>query len=147
MLTELKKRQSAEQKTLSLIEEIEKEIKALREKQSVLKMNVVTTHLRYSSQIDQIVSDLNIDFGWYYFLTKPFFYILDFLYGLIGNMGWAILLFAALLRLMMFPIANKSYESMSKMKKIQPINIQEITYKVLQKKVLEFIILMLDYGI
>lgn len=64
--------------------------------------------------------DLNIDFGWYYFLTKPFFYILDFLYGLIGNMGWAILLFAAILRLMMFPIANKSYESMSKMKKIQP---------------------------
>lgn len=64
--------------------------------------------------------DLNIDFGWYYFLTKPFFYILDFLYGLIGNMGWAILLFAAFLRLMMFPIANKSYESMSKMKKIQP---------------------------
>lgn len=64
--------------------------------------------------------DLAVDFGWYYFLTKPFFYILDFLYGLIGNMGWAILLFAALLRLFMFPIANKSYESMAKMKKIQP---------------------------
>lgn len=64
--------------------------------------------------------DLNIDFGWYYFITKPFFYILDALYGMIGNMGWAILLFAALLRLFMFPIANKSYESMSKMKKIQP---------------------------
>lgn len=64
--------------------------------------------------------DLNIDFGWYYFLTKPFFYILDFLYGMIGNMGWAILLFAAILRLMMFPIANKSYESISKMKKVQP---------------------------
>lgn len=64
--------------------------------------------------------DLAVDFGWYYFLTKPFFYILTFLYGLIGNMGWAILLFAALLRLAMFPIANKSYESMSKMKKMQP---------------------------
>lgn len=64
--------------------------------------------------------DLAVDFGWYYFLTKPFFYILAFLYGFIGNMGWAILLFAALLRLLMFPIANKSYESMSKMKKIQP---------------------------
>lgn len=64
--------------------------------------------------------DLAVDFGWYYFLTKPFFYILTFLYGFIGNMGWAILLFAALLRLLMFPIANKSYESMSKMKKIQP---------------------------
>ena len=65
--------------------------------------------------------DLAVDFGWYYFLTKPFFYILDFLYGIIGNMGWAILLFAALLRLVMFPIANKSYESMAKMKKIQPM--------------------------
>lgn len=64
--------------------------------------------------------DLAVDFGWYYFLTKPFFYILTFLYGFIGNMGWAILLFAALLRLVMFPIASKSYESMSKMKKIQP---------------------------
>ena len=52
--------------------------------------------------------DLAVDFGWYYFLTKPFFYILDFLYGFLGNMGWAILLFAALLRLAMFPIANKS---------------------------------------
>ena len=64
--------------------------------------------------------DLAVDFGWYYFLTKPFFYILDFLYHVIGNMGWAILLFAALLRVAMFPIANKSYESMSKMKKVQP---------------------------
>lgn len=72
--------------------------------------------------------DLNVDFGWYYFLTKPFFYILDFLYGFIGNMGWAILLFAAFLRLLMFPIANKSYDSMSKMKKVQPkiMALQEI---------------------
>lgn len=86
--------------------------------------------------------DLAVDFGWYYFLTKPFFYILDFLYKLIGNMGWAILLFAALLRLLMFPIANKSFESMSKMKKIQPkiIGLQN-TYKndklLLQQKTME----------
>ncbi len=73
---------------------------------------------KYAKNIKKF--DLNVDFGWYYFLTKPFFYILDYLYHLIGNMGWAILLFAALLRLLMFPIANKSYESMSKMKKIQP---------------------------
>lgn len=64
--------------------------------------------------------DLAVDFGWYYFLTKPFFFILDFLYGFLGNMGWAILLFAALLRLCMFPIANKSYTSMAKMKALQP---------------------------
>lgn len=64
--------------------------------------------------------DLAVDFGWYYFLTKPFFYVLDFLYHLIGNMGWAILLFAALLRLVMFPVANKSFTNMAKMKKMQP---------------------------
>ena len=64
--------------------------------------------------------DLAVDFGWYYFLTKPFFYILDYLHGLLGNMGWAILLFAALLRFLMFPIANKSYANMAKMKAIQP---------------------------
>lgn len=64
--------------------------------------------------------DLAVDFGWYYFLTKPFFYILDFFYHLLGNMGWAILLFAFVLRALMFPIANKSFESMSKMKKVQP---------------------------
>lgn len=75
---------------------------------------------RYSKQNDIAKFDLAVDFGWYYFLTKPFFYVLDFLYNLIGNMGWAILLFAALLRLLMFPVANKSYESMSKMKKLQP---------------------------
>ena len=74
--------------------------------------------------------DLAVDFGWYYFLTKPFFYILTFLYNLIGNMGWAILLFAALLRLVMFPIANASYESMTKMKKIQPkIMALQVLYK------------------
>ncbi len=72
--------------------------------------------------------DLAVDFGWYYFLTKPFFYILDFLYGLLGNMGWAILLFAAILRLLMFPIANKSYTNMAKIKAIQP-KMQEIREK------------------
>lgn len=79
--------------------------------------------------------DLAVDFGWYYFLTKPFFYILTFLYGIIGNMGWAILLFAALLRLVMFPIANKSYESMSKMKKIQP-KVMELQEKYKDNKML-----------
>ena len=81
---------------------------------------------KYADSIKKF--DLNIDFGWYYFLTKPFFYILDFLYGLIGNMGWAILLFAAILRLSMFPLAHKSYDNMSKMKKIQPklVALQEI---------------------
>ena len=75
---------------------------------------------KYTKQDKIKKFDLAVDFGWYYFLTKPFFYILDFLYGFLGNMGWAILLFAALLRLAMFPIANKSYDNMAKMKAIQP---------------------------
>lgn len=75
---------------------------------------------KYTKQLNIPKFDLAVDFGWYYFLTKPFFYILDFLFNLMGNMGWAILLFAALLRLVMFPVANKSYDSMSKMKKVQP---------------------------
>lgn len=75
---------------------------------------------KYTKQFDIEKFDLAVDFGWYYFLTKPFFYILDFFYHIIGNMGWAILLFAALLRLVMYPIASKSFDSMSKMKKLQP---------------------------
>jgi len=64
--------------------------------------------------------DLSIDFGWYYFLTKPFLYLLGWLYGLIGNMGIVILVFATLIRIALLPIATKSYESMAKMKKLQP---------------------------
>lgn len=64
--------------------------------------------------------DLTVDFGWYYFLTKPFFFILSWFYSLFGNMGLAILFFAFLLRLAMFPIANKSFENMAKMKDLQP---------------------------
>lgn len=72
--------------------------------------------------------DLTIDFGWYYFLTKPFFFILSYFYSLFGNMGLAILFFAFLLRLAMFPIANKSFENMAKMKKLQP-KIEELQEK------------------
>ena len=64
--------------------------------------------------------ELAIDFGWYYFLTKPFLYILSWLYKMVGNMGIAILIFATLLRILLLPIAGKSFESMAKMRKIQP---------------------------
>ena len=64
--------------------------------------------------------DLTIDFGWFYFLTKPFLYFLQWLYMLVGNMGVAILLFATLLRLLLLPVATKSYVSMAQMRKIQP---------------------------
>jgi YidC/Oxa1 family membrane protein insertase len=64
--------------------------------------------------------DLLIDWGWFYFLTKPMFYALDFFYKLVGNFGVAILIVTLVIKLVLFPLANKSYVSMSKMKKLQP---------------------------
>ena len=64
--------------------------------------------------------DYMIDWGWFYFLTKPMFYLLDWLKGIVGNFGIAILLATVLVKLAVFPLANKSYASMSKMKKLQP---------------------------
>lgn len=64
--------------------------------------------------------DLAIDFGWFYFLTKPFFYILKFFNGLFGNFGLAILALTVIVKALLFPLANKSYKAMSKMKKLQP---------------------------
>ncbi len=64
--------------------------------------------------------DLSIDFGWFRFLTQPFLHFLNYLYSLIGNMGVAILVFATIIRIALLPIATKSYESMAKMRKVQP---------------------------
>jgi len=64
--------------------------------------------------------DRAVDFGWFYFLTKPIFLTLDFFYHYIGNYGVAILLLPLLVKLLFFPLANKSYSAMSKMKLLQP---------------------------
>jgi YidC/Oxa1 family membrane protein insertase len=64
--------------------------------------------------------DLMIDWGWFRFLTKPLFSVLEFFYHLVGNFGVAILIVTVLIKALFFPLANKSYESMSKMKKLQP---------------------------
>jgi YidC/Oxa1 family membrane protein insertase len=69
--------------------------------------------------------DKAIDFGWFYFLTKPFFYALDWLYHLLGNFGVAILVFTVFLKAAFFPLANKAYKSMSRMKVLGP-KMQEI---------------------
>ncbi|MDQ0392403.1 membrane protein insertase YidC [Labrys monachus] len=61
-----------------------------------------------------------IDWGYLFFITKPLFRLIDFLYHLLGNFGLAILSVTVILKLCFFPLANRSYESMSKMKKVQP---------------------------
>ncbi len=64
--------------------------------------------------------DQAIDWGMFWFLTRPIFLILEFFYGLVGNFGVAILLLTVVIKLLLFPLANKSYESLSKMKTLQP---------------------------
>jgi YidC/Oxa1 family membrane protein insertase len=64
--------------------------------------------------------DLMVDWGWFYFITKPMFYAMDFFYRWTGNFGVAILLVTVLIKLIFFPLANKSYASMAKMKAVQP---------------------------
>ncbi len=64
--------------------------------------------------------DLAVDFGWFYFLTKPLFYVLEYLHKLLGNFGLAILALTVLFKVVFFPLANKSYRSMSHMKQVQP---------------------------
>ena len=61
-----------------------------------------------------------IDWGWFYFLTKPIFFVLHELNILIGNMGWAIIALTLIIKALLFPLARKSYISMAKMKELQP---------------------------
>ncbi len=63
---------------------------------------------------------LMIDWGWFPFLTKPLFYALDYFNKIFNNFGLSILFVTVLIKLLMYPLANKSYESMGKMKKLQP---------------------------
>jgi YidC/Oxa1 family membrane protein insertase len=64
--------------------------------------------------------DLTIDWGWFWFFTKPLFWLLEWLYGEIGNFGVSILILTVIVKALFFPLANKSYAAMSKMKRLQP---------------------------
>ena len=64
--------------------------------------------------------DLAIDFGWFYFLTKPFFYALSWANNILGNFGLAILAITVVVKIIFFPLANKSYKSMARMRVLTP---------------------------
>ena len=74
----------------------------------------------YAKSADINKFDLAIDWGWFYFFTKPLFFIIDYLYKFSGNFGWAIVLLTAGIRILFFPLANYSFASMAKMKALQP---------------------------
>jgi len=69
-----------------------------------------------------------IDWGMFWFLTRPIFMVVEFFYGVLGNFGLAILALTVVVKLIMFPLANKSYESLSKMRTLQP-KMEEIKKK------------------
>jgi len=74
----------------------------------------------YRSQYEIPRFDLMIDWGWFYFITKPMFKMMDYFYRYIGNFGLAILLTTVVVKLLFFPLASKQYASMANMKRVQP---------------------------
>ena len=75
---------------------------------------------QYAANLGIEKFDLAIDWGWFYFFTKPLFFVIDYFFKLTGNFGFAIVIVTALVRLIFFPLANYSFRSMAKMKILQP---------------------------
>ncbi len=75
---------------------------------------------RYEVQNNVPDLDKAVDFGWFYFISKPIFYALDWLYGKLGNFGLAIMAFTVAVKLVFFPLANRSYRQMNKMRQLAP---------------------------
>jgi YidC/Oxa1 family membrane protein insertase len=74
----------------------------------------------YNQELHLNHFDLLIDWGWFYFITKPMFLAIDYFFHVVGNFGIAILIVTVLVKILFFPLANKSYASMAKMKAVQP---------------------------
>jgi len=81
---------------------------------------VVTVLDDYRDRLGIDRFDLAVDFGWFYFLTKPMFKALHWIHGEVGNFGIAIMILTVCVKLLFFPLANKSYRSMAKLRKLQP---------------------------
>jgi len=80
----------------------------------------VSTIDNYAAKFGIKKFNLMIDWGWFYFITQPMYWLIDTIYKFVGNFGVAILIVTVIVKLAFFPLANRSYRSMAKMKKIQP---------------------------
>ena len=75
---------------------------------------------RYETQAHIPLLSYAVDWGWFFFITRPFFYAIDWIYGVVGNFGLAILIFTVLVKTAFYPLAAKSYRSMGKMRLLGP---------------------------
>ncbi len=74
----------------------------------------------YATKLNINKYDLAIDWGWFYFIVKPLFFVIDYFFKITGNFGIAIILITICIRIIFFPLANYSFRSMAKMKVLQP---------------------------
>ncbi|HVT24499.1 MAG TPA: membrane protein insertase YidC [Rhizomicrobium sp.] len=95
---------------------------------------VVKTLRDYETKYGIQGFDYAIDWGWFFFITRPMFLVLDEFYKLVGNFGVAILLLTVAVKLLFFPLADASYRSMSRMKKLQP-KVEEIRTRFAEDRV------------
>ena len=114
------------------IDFINENIKTLKSGESLKTKSYIFAGAKEVPLIDQYIKkiginklDLSVDFGWFYFLTKPLFYALHFLSSLVGNFGVGIIILTICIRIVLFPLANKSFKSMNSMRMITP-EIQKI---------------------
>jgi YidC/Oxa1 family membrane protein insertase len=74
----------------------------------------------YENALGILRFDRMIDWGWFYFITRPLFRLMEFINGIVHNFGITILILTVLVKAAFYPLANKQYESMARMKKLQP---------------------------
>ena len=109
------------------IDFINDNIKTLKSDESLSVKSYVFAGAKEVPLIDDYIKNLNVnkldlsvDFGWFYFLTKPLFYALNYLSVLFSNFGVGIIILTIFIRILLFPLANKSFKSMNSMRLLTP---------------------------
>ena len=115
------------QKNSIQVDFINKEIFSLKPSETISANSFIFVGAKEVPLIDSYMKkyniqnfDLSVDFGWFYFLTKPLFYALNYLSLFFGNFGIGIIILTLFVRVLLFPLANKSFKSMNAMKLLTP---------------------------
>ena len=114
------------------VDYINEDLRSIEPNSSVMSKSYIFAGAKEVPLIDSYIKklgvnkfDLSVDFGWFYFLTKPLFYALNYLSSIVGNFGIGIVILTIFIRIILFPLANKSFKSMNAMRILTP-EIQKI---------------------